>query len=178
MVQLFARLTHSHPGRVVWLVFNVLIAFMLMELGVFRALEQVLGLYSNIAISWVGAVVADLIINKPLGLSPKGIEFKRAHLYDINPVGVGAMLIASSLSILAFSHVLGETAHAFSALIALATAMIAAPAIAWATRGKYYIARKPVTLAGVALGTGYQAIRCCICDKAYETEDMAHCPAL
>ena len=37
------------------------------------------------------AVVADLVINKPLGLSPPGIEFKRAHLYDINPVGVGAM---------------------------------------------------------------------------------------
>ena len=44
------------------------------------------------------AVVADLVINKPLGLSPKGIEFKRAHLYDINPVGVGAMGAASVLS--------------------------------------------------------------------------------
>jgi hypothetical protein len=42
------------------------------------------------------AVVADLVINKPLGLSPKGIEFKRAHLYDINPVGVGAMGMASA----------------------------------------------------------------------------------
>ncbi|MFM0205495.1 ATP-binding protein [Paraburkholderia fungorum] len=173
----FARLTHSHPGRVVWLVFNVLIAFMLMELGVFRALEQVLGLYSNIAISWVGAVVADLVINKPLGLSPEGIEFRRAHLYAINPVGVGATLIASLVSVLAFTHVLGETAHAFSALIALATALIAAPVIAWATGGKYYIARQPAVLAGVPLGKGYQSIHCCICDKEYETEDMAHCPA-
>ena len=39
----FARLTHSHPGRVVWLVFNVLIAMLLMTLGVFGALERVLG---------------------------------------------------------------------------------------------------------------------------------------
>ena len=30
----FARLTHSHPGRVVWLVFNVLIAVLLMTLRV------------------------------------------------------------------------------------------------------------------------------------------------
>ena len=87
--ELFARLTHSHPGRVVWVVFNTLIALMLMELDVFQALGKVLGLYSNIAISWMMAVVADLVINKPLGLSPPGIEFKRAHLYDINPVGVG-----------------------------------------------------------------------------------------
>jgi purine-cytosine permease-like protein len=40
----FARLTHSHPGRVVWLVFNVLIALLLMEIGVFNALEHVLAL--------------------------------------------------------------------------------------------------------------------------------------
>jgi hypothetical protein len=59
----------------------------------------VLGLYSNIAIAWMMAVVADLVINKPLGCRPKGIEFKRAHLYDINPVGVGAMGIASVLSV-------------------------------------------------------------------------------
>ncbi|MFP6860675.1 purine-cytosine permease family protein, partial [Pseudomonas sp.] len=53
----FARVTHSHPGRVVWLVFNVAIALMLMELGVFQAIEEVLGLYANIAIAWIGAVV-------------------------------------------------------------------------------------------------------------------------
>ena len=46
-------------------------------------------------------VVADLVINKPLGLSPPGIEFRRAYLYDINPVGVGAVAIASGLSIAA-----------------------------------------------------------------------------
>ncbi len=33
----FSRLTHSHPGRVVWVVFNTLIAFMLMEMNVFQA---------------------------------------------------------------------------------------------------------------------------------------------
>ena len=67
----FSRLTHSHPGRVVWLVFNVLIALLLMEIGVYKALEQTLALYSNVAIAWVGALVADLVINKPLGLRPQ-----------------------------------------------------------------------------------------------------------
>ncbi len=38
----FSRLTHAHPGRVVWLVFNVLIALALMQLGVFAALEATL----------------------------------------------------------------------------------------------------------------------------------------
>ncbi len=91
----------------VWVVFNTLIAFMLMEMNVFQALGDVLGLYANIAIAWMMAVVADLVINKPLGLSPPGIEFKRAHLYDINPVGVGAMALASVLSITAHLGLFG-----------------------------------------------------------------------
>jgi signal transduction histidine kinase/CheY-like chemotaxis protein/purine-cytosine permease-like protein len=169
----FSRLTHSHPGRVVWVVFNSLIAFMLMEMDVFQALGDVLGLYSNIAIAWIMAVVADLVINKPLGLSPKGIEFKRAHLYDINPVGVGAMALASALSIAAYLGVFGPGAKAFSAVVAMVTSLLTSPLIAWGTRGRFYIAR------GAQDGsyTRFQARRCVICEREYEGPDMAHCPA-
>ncbi|MGA0569812.1 ATP-binding protein [Variovorax sp. VNK109] len=185
----FSRLTHSHPGRVVWVVFNTLIAFMLMEMNVFEALGDVLGLYSNIAIAWMMAVVADLVINKPLGLSPKGIEFKRAHLYDINPVGVGAMVLASALSITAHLGLFGPLAQAFSAVIALGTAFVAAPVIAWLTKGRYYIARTSDEPAAQAVilhrredidaGTPLQIVvkRCVICERDYEGPDMAHCPA-
>ncbi|TXH91409.1 MAG: response regulator [Rhodoferax sp.] len=166
----FSRLTHSHPGRVVWVVFNCFIAFLLMEANVFAALGQVLGLYSNIAIAWMMAVVADLVINKPLGLSPPGIEFKRAHLYDINPVGVGAMVLASTVSIAAHLGAFGALAQAFSAVVALVTAMLASPLIAWATKGRYYLAR-PVPSATTA------TLRCVVCERNYEGPDMAHCPA-
>ena len=190
----FSRLTHSHPGRVVWVVFNTLIAFMLMEMNVFRAMGEVLGLYSNIAIAWMMSVVADLVINKPLGLSPKGIEFKRAHLYDINPVGVGAMALASIVSISAHLGLFGPLPQAFSAVIAMAVAFVAAPLIAWATRGKYYIARQsdpvpesvavpmhgPVPGARAADLGSYQRLavqRCVVCEREYEAPDMAQCPA-
>lgn len=168
----FSRLTHSHPGRVVWLVFNVIVALLLMEIGVYKALEQTLALYSNVAIAWVGALVADLVVNKPLGLRPQQIEFKRAHLYDVNPVGVGAMTIATIVSISAFYGLFGPTAKALSAFIALAAAFLAAPLIAWATGGKYYIARKPKRS-----WQNIEAIQCCICEHAFEPEDMASCPA-
>ncbi len=168
----FARLTHSHPGRVVWLVFNVVIALLLMLLGVFQALEHVLGLYANLAIAWVGALVADLVINKPLGLSPAHIEFKRAHLYEINPVGLGAMLIATVLSVLAYTGWMGEVAQAFSPVISLVTAFMAAPAIAWATRGRYYLARR-----STANWRPGQTVTCHVCENSFESEDMAHCPA-
>jgi signal transduction histidine kinase/CheY-like chemotaxis protein/purine-cytosine permease-like protein len=172
----FSRITHSHPGRVVWVLFNTLIAFMLMEMNVFQALGDVLGLYSNIAIAWMMAVVADLVINKPLGLSPPGIEFKRAYLYDINPVGVGAMALASALSVTAHLGLYGEMAQAFSALIAMTTAFVAAPLIAWATQGKYYIARKAET-SEAGHYKRYSTQKCVICERDYEGPDMAHCPA-
>ncbi len=168
----FSRLTHSHPGRVIWLVFNVTIALLLMELGIFKALERILGFYSIIAVAWVGALVADLVINKPLGLSPPIIEFKRAHLYDINPVGVGAMLLATAAGVVALTGILGTTLQSLAAFLALAVAFIAAPAIAYATRGAYYIARQPQRDWG-----GQTTIRCVICEHHFEAEDMAQCPA-
>ena len=190
----FSRLTHSHPGRVVWVVFNTLIAFMLMEMSVFQALGEVLGLYSNIAIAWIMAVVADLVINKPMGWSPPGIEFKRAYLYDINPVGVGAMVLASALAIAAHLGLMGDAAQAFSAVIAMVTALVTAPLIAWATRGRYYLARSahssahratgftgplmsPPLQAGDADSGAGGACKCVICERTYEGPDMAHCPA-
>ncbi len=167
----FSRITHSHPGRVVWLVFNVAIALLLMELGVFQTLAKVLGLYSNVAIAWVGALVADLVINKPLGLSPSYIEFKRAYLYNINPVGFGATLIASIVSITAFLGIFGIEAEAYSAFIALGLAFILSPIIAIITGGKYYIARENTAFANVE-----KEIACDICTHEYEPEDMAFCP--
>ncbi len=172
----FSRVTHSHPGRVVWVVFNTLIAFMLMEMNVFEALGDVLGLYSNIAIAWMMAVVADLVINMPLGLSPPGIEFKRAYLYDINPVGVGAMGLASVLSISAYLGFFGPLPQAFSAVVAMGTAFVTAPLIAWATKGKYYIARRPDKAANPPQPSDTLQ-HCVICEREYEAPDMAHCPA-
>lgn len=169
----FARLTHFHPGRVVWLVFNVLIALLLMLLGIFSTLEAVLSVYANVVIAWIGALVADLVVLKPAGISPPYIEFKRAHLYNINPVGCGAMLIASVISIGAFSGVLGEAARAFCALIALGVAFVSAIVIGYATRGRYYLAREDAQFRKTQTAT---LIQCCICERHYEPADMAHCP--
>ncbi|MES1939820.1 sensor histidine kinase/response regulator [Salinisphaera sp. T5B8] len=172
----FARVTRSHPGRVVWLVFNVLIALILLEVGVFSAIERVLGLYANVAAAWIGALAADLVINKPLGLSPKGIEFKRAHLYDINPVGIGALAIASALSLAAYTGLFGQALRAAAPLLALGGAFTIAPLIAWATGGRFYRARRPASPLQLAPDGAAQA-RCVLCRNRFEVEDMALCPA-
>ena len=122
--------------------------------------------------SWVGALVADLVINKPLGLSPPMIEFKRAHLYDINPVGVGSMVLASLAGLACVSGLFGPMLESLAAFVALAASFVIAPTIAWITKGRYYIARTPRRD-----WSGELTIRCVICEHQFEAEDMAQCPA-
>jgi len=167
----FSRITHSHPGRVVWLVFNSAIALLLMELDLFEAMNTVLGMYSNIAVAWICAVVADLAINKPLKLSPPVIEFKRAHLFNWNPVGVLSMAIASIVSTIAFSGLLGLYAQAYSWLIAAVLSFVLSPVIAYVTKGKYYIARQ----SQITIHPEKQ-VTCGICTHEYDHTDSAHCP--
>lgn len=167
----FSRLTHNHPGRVVWMVFNVVIALLLMELGIYQLLEKTLQVYSVLVLAWIGSLVADLLINKPLGLSPPGIEFKRSKLYDINPVGLGSMLIASAVGLAAHLDAFNETVKAFASYIAFGLPFITAPLIAWFTKGKFYLVG----------GEPHHAHpdhepTCSVCENSYETEDMMHCP--
>ncbi|NOZ37423.1 MAG: response regulator [Gammaproteobacteria bacterium] len=168
----FSRLTHNHPGRVVWLVFNVAIALMLMELGLYQAFESILITYASLVVAWIGCVVADLVINKPLGLSPPHIEFRRGHLYDINPVGVISMFIASSVGIIANLGFFGPVAEALAAFLSLSIPFVSMPLIAWLTKGRYYLARpkdQPTT------ETAQQ--QCRICENSFDHEDMSHCPS-
>ncbi|WP_182356431.1 hybrid sensor histidine kinase/response regulator [Komagataeibacter europaeus] len=164
----FARLTHAHPGRVVWLVFNALLALLIMETGVIGATATLLALYANLASGWIGALSGDLMISKPLGLSPKQVEFRRAYLYDVNPVGVGAMALSFFAASVALTDVVGTTMQAFAPVLGLIVAFVCAPIIAWITKGRFYIARTPTTFR--------TSLRCTACDIVYEAPDMVACP--
>ena len=168
----FSRVTHSHPGRVVWLVFNVAIALLLMELGIYQALENTLSLFAIIAVSWLGTICTDLLVNRALGLRPEGLEFKRAHLYDVNPVGIGSMLGAAVVGLACYFGLFGATAQALTHYLTLLTTLVLAPLLAWYTGGRYYIARQSQLIA-----TEHQMHECCICENSYEHEDMSYCPA-
>ncbi|MCF8567318.1 hypothetical protein LLE49_21590 [Alicyclobacillus tolerans] len=169
----FSRTLHTHPGRVVWLVFQVAIGVLIMEMGIFGAIDKILAFYSNVAVAWIGAVVADLVINKKLlKLSPNTIEFKRAHLYNFNPVGFGSMILASLISIVAYFGTFGAALQAYSPFLALLLAMIFSPIIAVVTKGKYYIARN----SSYTLPAGMKTATCSVCNHPFEVHDLAQCP--
>lgn len=175
----FSRVTHRHPGRVWYIFLNLGIALTLMELNMFAMLGKLLGFYSNVGIAWIAAVAADLVINKRLGLSPPYIEFKRAYLYSVNPAGFGSMVIASTVSILAFFGLFGTYAEAFSTFIAAGLALVLCPLIAWATKGKYYLARPNTVNGPDAVVEDVTATHLCsVCESAYELPDIADCPVV
>jgi len=167
----FSRLTHSHPGRIVWLVFNVAIALLLMELGLYHAFESILITYSTLVLAWIGSLVADLLINNLLGLRPKRFEFKRGHLYDINPVGVVSTLLASIIGICGQLELFGPTFKALSPFVALFLPFFTAPLIAYLTDGRYYHVRSS------NLPDDKTELTCTICENTFEREDMSQCPA-
>jgi signal transduction histidine kinase/FixJ family two-component response regulator len=87
---------------------------------------------------------------------------------------------------LAWLGVFGPLAQAFSAVIAMVVAFVAAPLIAWGTKGRYYIARRSDLAGDGGRDGGYEGAtylgarlqrRCVICERDYEGEDMAQCPA-
>ncbi len=167
----FSRLTHSHPGRVVWLLFNMIIALTLMELGMYRSLEAIVSVFALVAISWLGSLSADLLINRRLKISPQKIEFKRSHLYDVNPVGFGSMIIAIVLGFSSYMGYLGESARHLAHYVCLFSCYISVPLIGWLTQGRYYLARTN----DIDIGKGHQT--CGVCENVFEGEDMTHCPA-
>lgn len=170
----FSRIFHRHPGRVVWLFFNVGIALVLMEFGVFNFLNAILGFYSNVAVAWIGAIVSDLVIVKGLmHLGPSFIEFKRGHLPKFNPVGFGSMLIASAISIAAFFGAFGPFLQAFSPFLSLFLAIVLVPIWASITKGQTYLIRQSPELSDTPPHT---LIACVSCDFSYESEDILFCP--
>ncbi|MGL1956623.1 MAG: ATP-binding protein [Colwellia sp.] len=169
----FSRVTHNHPGRVVWMVFNVAIALLLMQLGIYQTIESMLSVYSVLVLAWLSSVVADLVINKPLGISPKHIEFKRSHLYDINPVGVGSMLIASLVGFTAHFGWYGEMVKAFASFIACGLPFITVPLIGWLTQGKFYL----INTNSTKIPDITEMTQCHICENSFDQEDMSFCPA-
>jgi signal transduction histidine kinase/CheY-like chemotaxis protein len=82
------------------------------------------------------------------------------------------MVLAATAACVAYTGALGEEAAAFSPFIALALSMALAPLLAWATGGRYYLARSPST----EWAPG-EVVRCAVCENQFESEDMARCPA-
>lgn len=138
----FTRITKTYPGRMVFVVVNLLIALVLMEANMFDFLNTILGFYANCAMAWVVTVASDIAINKYLlKISPKVPEFRRGMLYAVNPVGFVSMLVSAGVSIAVFFGAFGTAIQPYSPIFAVGLALVLPPVLAVVTRGRYYLRR-------------------------------------
>ncbi|GAA2857322.1 cytosine permease [Paenarthrobacter ilicis] len=138
----FTRITKTYPGRMVFVVVNLVIALVLMESNMFEFLNTILGFYANCAMAWVVTVASDIAINKYLlKISPKVPEFRRGMLYAVNPVGFVSMLVSAGVSIAVFFGAFGSAVQPFSPIFAVGLALVLPPVLALATKGRYYLRR-------------------------------------
>ena len=138
----FTRITKTYPGRMVFVVVNLLIALVLMEANMFDFLNTILGFYANCAMAWVVTVASDIAINKYLlKISPKVPEFRRGMLYAVNPVGFVSMLASAGVSIAVFFGAFGAAIQPYSPIFAVGLALVLSPALAVLTRGRFYLRR-------------------------------------
>ncbi|MEO5315273.1 hypothetical protein PV772_14325 [Pseudarthrobacter sp. CC12] len=138
----FTRITKTYPGRMVFVVVNLLIALVLMEANMFDFLNTILGFYANCAMAWVVTVASDIAINKYLlRISPKVPEFRRGMLYAVNPVGFVSMLVSAGVSIAVFFGAFGAAIQPYSPIFAVGLALVLPPVLAVLTRGKFYLRR-------------------------------------
>ncbi|MCU1567450.1 MAG: permease for cytosine/purines uracil thiamine allantoin, partial [Pseudarthrobacter sp.] len=138
----FTRITKTYPGRMVFVVVNLLIALVLMEANMFDFLNTILGFYANCAMAWVVTVASDIAINKYLlKISPKVPEFRRGMLYAVNPVGFVSMLVSAGISIAVFFGAFGSAIQPYSPIFAVGLALVLPPVLALLTKGRYYLRR-------------------------------------
>lgn len=173
----YVRATKRYPGRSVFVVFNLSIAFGLMMMDLFALMAFVLSLYANLVMAWLVTIAADIVINKYLlGLSPVRPEFRRGMLHSWNPVGLVSVGAASALSIAAFFGLLGEALQPFAILLAIGTAVVLTPLTAVLTRGRYYLRRQDdgidLPLYDQDGNPSSERLRCHVTGYTFERPDM------
>jgi purine-cytosine permease-like protein len=178
----FTRVTKTYPGRLVFVLFNLAVALLLMELNMFSVLNTILGFYANCAMAWVVTVAADIVINKGiLKISPTVPEFRRGMLYAFNPVGFVSVILSAGLSIMVFFGLFGSWIEPFSPIVAILLALILTPLLAVATKGKYYLRRDsdgiPLAMFDEDGNPSGETLTCHVCHQEYERPDMVKCEA-
>jgi len=176
----FTRVTKRYPGRLVFVIFNVSVALLLMELNMFSVLNSILGFYANCAMAWVVTVATDIVINKGLlKISPTVPEFRRGMLYAINPVGFVSVILSAGLSIAVFFGLFGSWIQPFSPIVAIVLALVLTPLMAVLTKGKYYLRRDddgiPLAMFDADGNPSGEVLHCHVCRQDYERPDMAAC---
>jgi len=131
------------PGRRFWVVVAALTAMVMMLVGIVNHLDTVMTFLGVFLMTWAAILVTDaVIVKKLMKIGPRYYEANQNFLYKWNPVGVGALVIASGLGTIAALGVMGPFLQSTAAFFAMILAAILTVVFAVFTQGKYYITKE------------------------------------
>lgn len=171
-----ARVTHVFPGRAFWVVFNVLIAFVIVESDIVNIPLYIFGVISILGLSWYGVLFTDITINRMLGLRPKEILFKRNQISDVNPVGVTAMAAAVAIGLCFRFGCRDAVLASYAHFISLGTAVLGTVLMAALTNGRHYRAYSVRDDHDDSSDEGRIEL-CSSCGKGFRRGDLTYCPS-
>ncbi|SHF95777.1 purine-cytosine permease family protein [Ornithinibacillus halophilus] len=139
----FENIFKFKPGRRFWVVVTGVSAIILMLLNIVDHLEEVMTFQGVFLLTWATILVTDaVIVKKVLKIGPGYYEARQGHLFKWNPVGVGALIIASGLGTIAALGFMGTFLASTAAFFAAILAAILTVVLAVMTKGKYYIKKE------------------------------------
>ena len=108
--------------------------------GIVNHLETAMTFQGVFLLTWATILVTDaILIKRVLKIGPAYYEARQAYLYKWNPIGVGSLIIASSLGTIAALGFMGEFLQSTAAFFASLLAAIITLMIALYTKGRYYV---------------------------------------
>ncbi|MFC0015029.1 MULTISPECIES: cytosine permease [Allobacillus] len=139
----FENIFHFKPGRRFWVVVTGVSAIALMLGKIVNHLDTVMTFQGVFLLAWASVLVADaVIVKKILKIGPGYYEARQENLHKWNPVGVGALVISTTLGTIAALGFIGPFLQSTAAFFASVLAAILTVVIAIATKGKYYISEE------------------------------------
>jgi len=139
LASFFENVFKFKPGRRFWVVVTGVTAIILMLMQIVDHLTAVMTFQGVFLMTWAAILVTDaLVVKKLLKIGPGYYEARQRNLYRWNPVGVGALVIASGLGTVAALGFMGSFLESTAAFFAAILAALLTVIIAVATKGKYY----------------------------------------
>lgn len=140
LTNFLTRTTGRNTSRIVAVAVVAIASVALMYANVLGHVLSFLDWDGIFLMSWVGTVVADLlIVKKWLKIGPRRLEYARSRLRLVNPVGPVALVTAVGIGSLLHYGVGNQYIADLSAFIAFAIAIVTHTILAIATRGRFYL---------------------------------------
>lgn len=144
LANFFENIFRFTPSRRFWVVVSGVVAMVLMLGGIVDYLDTVMTFQGVFLLAWAAILVSDaLVVKKLFRIGSRYYENRQEYLYKWNPVGVVALLIASSLGTIAALGFMGDFLQSTAAFFAAVLAAGLTVLLAFLTKGKYYIKDEP-----------------------------------